>query len=226
MRSILRFAVSIWYHLFAVNNIFINIFSSKLILCKFSCSFLDLPDEEKPSGRVVNPLASLFTCKILLFFSFSVKTYGMSGIFASQTKSIFWQSWKGKKSQRCFVLLFHVHSLYFFFLARLSGYEDCFHRLQSLSMTGIGHLIRKETDLLSILAHTRDVFLLRLRVKNLMIIEKIKYRVVLFLHPHTRLHDEISKKQKKSVLSPEKKKIVSLLTSLKHYPSTRLKKKS
>ena len=43
----------------------------------------------------------------------------------------------------------------FFFLAHLSGYEDCFHRLQSLSMTGIGHLIRKETDLLSILAHER-----------------------------------------------------------------------
>ena len=120
MQSILRFAVSIWYHLFAVNNIFINIFSSKLILCKFSCSFLDLPDEKKPSGRVVNPLASLFTCKILLFFCSSWwKHMGWArriwNSFASQTKSIFWQSWKGKKSLRCFVLLFHVHSLYFFF---------------------------------------------------------------------------------------------------------------
>jgi hypothetical protein len=65
-------------------------------------------------------------------------------------------------------------------------------------MTGVGHLIRKETDLLSILAHKKDVFVFETSKKNLMITEKIKYRVLYLkrslFHTHMRSHDKISKK--------------------------------
>lgn len=96
-----------------------------------------------------------------------MKTYGdergeFRNVFASQTKkkAYFGSFVKNKKKQRNHkdvsnVLLFHVHSLDSVFLYFRSPYPEIAFQSRR-SMTGIGHLIRKETDLLSILTRTHD----------------------------------------------------------------------
>lgn len=93
----------------------------------------------------------------------------------------------------------------------------------------VGHLIRKETDLLSISTDSTNVFLGRtherfgfwLREKNLMIMKRSNIELLFcfirtrYIHIHTHtptwMQAEISKKQRKNRLNPRKN--VSLFTS-------------